>query len=61
MEKLAQGTVVQLKSGGPNMLVIRHDEDTGRYLCVWVDDDALRSETFISEVIEVISLPGKAR
>ena len=33
--QLSSGDVVQLKSGGPFMTVIRRDEDDGTYLCSW--------------------------
>jgi len=31
----APGEVVQLRSGGPFMTVIRRDEDDGTFLCSW--------------------------
>lgn len=34
-EKIENGTVVQLKSGGPLMTIDSYDEDRQQYYCEW--------------------------
>lgn len=42
-EKLEDGTVVQLKSGGPLMTVSYFDDERGQYYCEWFVKDERKS------------------
>ena len=45
-EKLEDGTVVQLKSGGPLMTVSYFDDERDQYYCVWFVKDERKSGFF---------------
>ncbi|EML4892853.1 TPA: DUF2158 domain-containing protein [Klebsiella pneumoniae] len=45
-EKLEDGTVVQLKSGGPLMTVSYFDDERGQYYCEWFVKDERKSGFF---------------
>jgi len=55
-EQLKAGDVVQLRSGGPKMVVAFVNED-GKYIkCVWHTDNGVVNEyNFPAEVLESIS------
>ena len=48
-KKFKAGDVVTLKSGGPQMAVVRYMED-GSVRCVWLDDEDKRNVASFEEV-----------
>lgn len=44
--KFEDGTVVQLKSGGPLMTIDTYYADGGIYLCQWFKDDKVQHAEF---------------
>lgn len=48
--KFADGTVVQLKSGGP-LMVVNTRNQFGEYYCQWFNGPDVKSGTFKEEVL----------
>ncbi|WP_342606519.1 YodC family protein [Pantoea agglomerans] len=44
--KFENGTVVQLKSGGPSMTVDSYNESEQKYLCEWFQEGKIQRELF---------------
>lgn len=50
--KFEDGTLVQLKSGGPVMTVESHIKDSDKYCCEWFKDGKRYNEVFRETSIE---------
>lgn len=66
MQALKEGDLVQLKLGGPEMLVVGVDTDFpladaggGGVFCVWETDHLLHEKTFFQEELDL--LPSSQR
>lgn len=57
-QKFSNGSIVQLKSGGPKMTIDKYGTfmcSTG-YLCVWFDDkNEPRSQVFAEQLLELLN------
>ncbi|MGC0822498.1 DUF2158 domain-containing protein [Pantoea agglomerans] len=52
--KFANGTVVQLKSGGPLMTVSYYKPDSNEHICMWFKDSEVKSSYFEPEVLREV-------
>jgi len=53
MNRIKEGAVVQLKSGGPKMTV-REIASSGGFICVWFDGTKLQRDVFRPETLLII-------
>lgn len=51
------GTKVRLASGGPEMLIVDLDQETGRYLCSWKHDAVVSEDWFVPITLDVVRGP----
>jgi uncharacterized protein YodC (DUF2158 family) len=54
MEKFQPGDVVELKSGGPQMTIVKPDQQKGDdyYLCTWFKDDMPQYNSYPAAVLD---------
>jgi len=54
------GDIVQLKSGGPAMTVVKESEyDAGHYVCTWFKGASKENGRFVEASLKTYEAPGK--